>query len=254
MLNSTLKNRLILIGASLALIVIWKIVSLVVGAEIILPSPETTFLNFIEVLKTKVFWSAVGSTAVRGLAGYLFSLCFGIIIGSIAGISKAAHSFIRPILSVIRSTPVVSIILIAIMWFKTDYVPVFVAFLMAFPIICGNVIEGIRNIDTKLLGMGRIYKLSRVDSVIHISLPSLVPYLIAAADNTLGLTWKVVITAEVLTLPLHAVGTGLQFAQLKIETAEVFAWTLVAVLLSAVSHLILSFVTSLIPWRRKHGD
>jgi len=72
----------------------------------------------------------------------------------------------------------------------------------------------------------------------------------------LGLTWKVVIAGEVLAQPLHGIGTGMFQAKLYLETGEVFAWTVCAIVLSAVTEGLLNLVTKRLPGRKRtsHGD
>ena len=69
----------------------------------------------------------------------------------------------------------------------------------------------------------------------------------------IGIAWKVVIAAEVLSQPVHAIGTGLQFSQLNLETAEVMAWTVTAVVLSGLSELVLDIFIKRRRWERAGG-
>lgn len=242
---------MIALGAVAALLLLWEVGSLAFGSPIILPSPWATLNGLLRLLGSPGFWQAVGATLLRGLAGFLCSAVLGIVIGGLAGYSPDARAFISPLLTVIRSTPVMSIILLALIWFHTDEVPVFVGLLMGFPIICGNVIEGAQAVDRRLLEMARAYRVSNRRVLTGIHLPSMFPYLIAGASTALGMTWKVVVAAEVLAQPLHAIGTGLALAQYRLDTAEVLAWTVVAILLSGASDALLLLVDRSIPWRNR---
>jgi NitT/TauT family transport system permease protein len=147
-----------------------------------------------------------------------------------------------------------AVILLAMIWFKTGVVPIFVGFLVGFPIVFGSVVQGIRAIDPQLEEMALVYGVTGVRMARHVSLPALVPFLLGAASSGLGLTWRVVVGAEILSQPLHAIGTALQTAQARLETAEVFAWTVVAVVLGAVAELGLRGLERLVPWRRGRGN
>jgi hypothetical protein len=46
----------------------------------------------------------------------------------------------------------------------------------------------------------------------------------------------------------------MQLAQMSLETAEVFAWTAVAIVLSAASSWLLSLAIKAVPWRGAYGD
>jgi len=134
----------------------------------------------------------------------------------------------------IRSVPVLSLILLAIIWFRTELVPVFICFLVVFPIISGSVTAGVRQVDPELLEMARIYRKSRTEVLRHIYLPSILPFLSSGISTGLGLTWKSVVAAEVLSMPLRGMGTAMQTAQLQLDTAVLFGWTVLVVFLAGL--------------------
>ncbi|MFP4491813.1 MAG: ABC transporter permease [Spirochaetaceae bacterium] len=241
-------------AAVAALLVIWKIAAAAVDADIILPDPLLTLKGFVVLVGETDFWRSVGISAWRVGAGFALSLAAGLAVGIPAGI----HGFIRkafnPVLSIIRTTPIMSIILIALLWFKTGTVPIFSAFLIGFPVVVQNIIVGIQQTDPKLLEMGRAYEFTRYRLLTAVYIPSVIPYLVSGAQTTLGLTWKVVVAAEVLSLPQTGIGSKMQYAQMSLETAEVFAWTAVAIVSAALSHRLLSALLKFSPWRHGGAD
>ena len=137
-------------------------------------------------------------------------------------------------LAIIRATPVVAFILIALFWFKSGTVPVFVSVLMTLPIMTTAVANGFYKTDEKLLVMAHVFKLSRRQIFRYIQLPSLVPFFLNGMVSTFGLTWKVVAAGEVLSLPKYAAGTMLQKAQVHLETSTVMAVAIILVIVSFV--------------------
>ena len=231
----SVKNAVYTLMTVLLIVVAWKILSLVIAIPIIMPSPEQTIRDFLRILKTALFRQSALMTIFRGMLGFSAAFVIALIVGILAGRYETFRAVIRPGITTIRSTPVISVILLAMIWFTSGGVPVFVGFLMAFPILYGNTVEGMRNIDAGLVEMAHAFEVSRSSIVRHIYLPSLVPYILAGASTGLGITWKAVIAAEVLSMPLRGIGTGLQNAKIVLETGEVFAWTLVAILLGELS-------------------
>ncbi len=232
------------------LLLIWKVSALIIGADIILPPPEVVLKSFITIIFSKGFWIKLGYTFLRGILGFLLSYVSGIIVGVLAGLFPRFRAFVFPIITVIRSTPVIAVILLALIWFNVNYVPVFVAFLMAFPIVCGNIIEGLTTVDKNLIQMAEVYKIPLKKQIIHIYIPSIFPFIIAGASLSLGVVWKVVVAAEVLSQPKWGIGTSLNEAKSFLITEEVFAWTIVAILLSSISEIIFKKIWKLIPWRK----
>ncbi|MCK4540984.1 MAG: ABC transporter permease subunit [Spirochaetales bacterium] len=240
---------LISLGSILLFLLIWSIAAGRIDAPIILPTPLEVFSDLLRILGRGDFWLALGNTVVRGLIGFALSFGLALAAGVAGGLSRGVEAFLRPFLTIIRTTPVMSVILLGMIWFKTDNVPIFVCLLTIFPVITASVMEGIRNVDPGLLSMAQVYKVPMAGTILHVHLPSILPYVIAGAGASIGLTWKVVIAAEVLSQPFHALGTGLQYAQATLETGEVFAWTIAAVTLSGISEFIFHVITNRIPWR-----
>lgn len=225
-MHSTTRNSLITLASVVFLLVIWKLIAVVIGADIIMPAPETTIKDFLNIMKGPEFWPSVGATVLRGLAGFFISCLLGLGVGIAAGFSSLVFWMVQPFLTVIRSTPVMAIILLSLIWFNTELVPVFVSCLMGFPIICGNIIQGIQNVDTQLLEMARVYRVKKWRIMLELYLPSILPFLMAGASTAMGIIWKVIIAAEILSQPVLGIGTQMQTAKIYLETARVLSWTM----------------------------
>ena len=103
---------------------------------------------------------------------------------------------------------------------------------MVLPIIWANVSEGIRNTDRQLLEMGRMFRFGPWKTAWRIFVPSILPYFMAGCTTGLGLAWKAGVAAEVLAMPRNSIGLQLYNAKVYLETSDLFAWTLVIILLS----------------------
>lgn len=232
----------ITVGAVL-LVAAWKLGSVFVGLEIILPTPEATLRRLVEIAATPSFGASVAATVTRGLSGFGIAAGAGLVIGGAAGLQPTVENALQPLVTVIRSTPVVAFILIALIWFDTTVVPVFVTVLMTFPVIYENVVQGIRAVDRRLIELTRAYRVGNRRTWFRVYLPSLFPFLASAGRTALGLTWKVVVAAEVLSIPELGVGSELQEARVMLETSRVFAWTAVAIVLSGLTDLVFTLLT-----------
>lgn len=109
---------------------------------------------------------------------------------------------------------------------------------MAYPIVTTNITEGIYTVDNRLLEMADIYKIKLLKKITDIYIPSILPFIISSISMSLGLIWKVVIAAEVLSQPKWGLGTSLNEAKAYLITEEVFAWTVVAILFSIITDII----------------
>lgn len=247
---SIIKSSLATLVSLLILILFWKAISVSLNSEIILPSPESVFKEVIRIVQSSDFWPTVFTTIMRAVFAFILASILGIIVGMITGFSKSADMIVKPVLLIIMSTPIISFILLALIWFKSNNVPIFATFLMTFPIITTNVSEGIKNIDYGLIEMAKVYRICRWRILSEIYLPSIASYLTAAISTAVGLGWKVVVTAEVLSQPQLAIGTSLQNSKIYLETSRVLAWTLIAVTLSFAFEILIRILEKrLIKWR-----
>lgn len=224
---------------ALAVIVaLWKLAAVGICADIILPAPERVLRTFMQVASTARFATAFTATACRGLASFGISMTLGLALGLAGGASRRVEALMAPGLTIVRATPVLAVILLALIWFPSGVVPVFSAVVMAFPVVAADVAAGIKAADPRLIAMADSFGVSRRSTLFQIRVPSAMPHVISAARNAVGLSWKVVVAGEVLSMPTHALGTGMQDARMALETAEVFAWAAAGVILCAISDAI----------------
>lgn len=242
MKNSTTKYRLISIIAIVFLLLIWKFISLISATPEIVPSPERIFISVFEIIGRDDFFPSVLNTILRGLLGFFIALSLAFILGVPAGLSRGFFVFLNPLLVSIRSTPVISLILLIIIWAGNELVPVFIAVLTMFPIICVNIIEGISSVDRSLIEMGHVYKISKRRILTGISIPSIIPFLTSGISNALGFGWRAIIIGEVLAQPEMGIGTRMQDAQIFLMVSELIAWTLVAILISYIFEAIMRMI------------
>ncbi len=222
--------------ASLAAIILaWQLTAILIGSAFILPGPLGVLIDGIKLVSEKTFWALLGATCLRGVVAFLASFFCSVALGLAAGISESFAAALKPWLTVIKSTPVVSFILIALLWFGSSSVPVFVAILMTLPVMTESIAQGVRRCDPKLLEMGKVYRLSAWTIISKIRLPSATPYVLAGAGTSLGLTWKVVVAGEILSSPKLGLGSAMQTAKVHLETARVFSLTVAAIVLSVAT-------------------
>ena len=105
---------------------------------------------------------------------------------------------------------------------------------MAFPVVYRNVLEGIRGTSRELLEMAQVFRIPLSRRLRGVDLPQVLPYFRAAADTALGLSWKAGTAAEVIGLCSGTIGERLYTAKVYFQTADLFAWTAVIVLLSVL--------------------
>lgn len=238
------KLKIVLKKAAVAAfwLLLWEIIYLVVQKEILIVSPAATILRIFSLAATSGFWITALSSLLRIMLGFLTGLAAGVILAAACAALPVLYSLFRPIVSITKATPVASFIILALVWISARQVPTFITSLMVFPIVFGNLYEGIKSVDKNLLEMAKIFRVGRRSQLLHIYLPQIFPYFIAGASTGIGLAWKAGIAAEVLSTPPGSVGMELHNAKIYIETADLFAWTAVVIIFSMALEYLFVFL------------
>lgn len=231
---SIIKNSLKKLFIILFWLSLWEIFALIINKEIYLPSPLSTIKTLIEILLDKSTYIVILSSAVRTILGLVLSCILGIILGFACGLNDFLYDLINPLVIVIRSTPIVSIIILAIIWLKSSNVPIFASFLMCFPVIFTNVATGIKSTDKKILEMCKVYKLSKFGIIKSVYFYSVLPYIHSAIISSIGIAWKASSAAEVLSMPKYSIGKYLFYTKTNLEPTALFSWTIIIIALSYI--------------------
>ena len=231
-MTSTIQDRARRAAAIAFWLIIWELASLLIGEELFLPSPVAVVMRLFSIIGLPGFWSSILFTLSRIISGFVLSVAAALLLAVLSNASRTASFLIEPIVKVIRATPVASIVILALVWISSRNLSVIISFMMVFPIVYSNVLEGIRNTDGKLLEAADIYRVRRVKRIRYIYLPSVIPYFSASVKAALGLAWKSGIAAEVISLPDGSIGERVYEAKIYLSTPDLFAWTLVIIVLA----------------------
>lgn len=241
--------------AVLAWLAVWQLAAMALAAAyphggLLLASPLAALRRLGELAVTAPFWRAVGWSACRILGGFLLSCLAAAALAAPAARYAWLRELLAPPVAAVKATPVASFIILALVWLDSGRLPLFIAFLMVFPPVYLNLLEGIRQTDGKLLEMARVFRVSLGRRLRGIYLPQVLPYFRSAASLGLGLCWKAGIAAEVIGLPAGSMGERLYTAKIYFQTPDLFAWTAAVVAVSmAFERLFLKLVDSLLLWQ-----
>ncbi|MEI3306627.1 MAG: ABC transporter permease subunit [Dysosmobacter sp.] len=183
----------------------------------------------------------------RHPGGFVFSCMLAIALAALSARFRAVGELLAPLVAAVKAVPVVSFIILALVWLDSDSLALFISALMVFPPIYLNVLAGIGAADRQLLEMARVFRVPFRRQLWGIWLPAVLPYFRSAASLALGLCWKAGVAAEVIGLPAGTVGERLYTAKVYFQTPDLFAWTAVIVAVSvAFEHLFLAAVDTLV--------
>ena len=245
MMTSTIReNKLFKAGAIVVWLIIWEGASLLINEELFLPSPVRVAVRLFQLLPEASFWSAVFFTLFRILLGFLLSVLTASILASLSYRFPLVSILSSPLVKTVRATPVASIVILVLVWVHSRNLSVVISFLMVFPVVYTNILEGLVSTDKDLIEAAGVYRITRLKRIRYIYLPSLSPYIQSAISTSLGLAWKSGIAAEVIGLPDGSIGERVYEAKIYLSTPDLFAWTVVIIILAFLFERFFLFVSS----------
>lgn len=242
-MKAELKHKGIYVFSVIFFALAWEIAARMANMPLVLPSLLSVLRKLFELSGTKQFWKSLAFSFMRVISAFGITTILGLFLGFASGLCKSIQSFLKFPFSIIKATPVVALIMIALFWFSSQKLPVICAVLMTLPVIYDAVCGALQNANKNLLDMSRIFHLSFSTRLKHVYFPLTKPYILTACKTVFAQSWKVVAAGEILSVPRWALGTMLQEKRILLEPASVFALVLALTVFCILSEKILfSFV------------
>lgn len=213
-------------------LIVWQIAAAWTNNHILLVGPTQVLRTFVQNMMQPDFLKTVLCSFARIGLGFFLALCVGLLLGAVGYRFQAAQELLEPVMVTLKSIPVASFVVLLLIWFGSSKLSFFISFLIVFPNVYVNTIAGLKSADAKLLEMAKVYGIGRLNSFFYIYRPALMPYLSSCLKISLGMSWKSGVAAEVIGLPDFSLGERLYMSKIYLDTAGLFSWTLMIVLIS----------------------
>lgn len=211
---------------------VWQICAVKLDFSFLLPTVPQTFKALWKTLLSAGTYNILFLTLKR----VILSLLFAIILGSALAVASAKYEIVKiivsPLISVMKSTPVTVISVLLYLLLSGDTAPIVIALLMTMPVIWQNLVDGYNSIDKNLREVCDVFEFSYAKRLKILILPALLRYFFPALITSVGLAWKAVVSAEILVHTVDSVGDMIYESKYNLDTARVFAWTLIVIVLS----------------------
>ena len=202
---------------------LWHLASLAVQNQILLVGPLDALKALAVQLASPASWGALWFSFGRISLGFFLAFW-----------KPLAGEILEPAIQFMKSVPVASFVILALIWTGAENLSVFISFLVVYPVIHINTLAGLSHADPGLLEMARVFRVPVWRQALSIYRISLYPYLESALKTSLGMGFKSGIAAEVIGVPGGSIGEGLYMAKIYLSTADLFAWTLMIIAVSSV--------------------
>lgn len=234
-------KRIVLTCLSILLIpVAWQLLSWQMAQPQLIPSFPDLVRALLRLVYTPGFLVSIGTTCLRACVGLLLSLAAASITAFLLNRSEGIRLLFMPWLSLLRSVPVISFILLALIFLNPEMIPLLIAFLTMYPLLTENLLKGLMNRRDSWKMLARQFHLNAWNRLFQINYPQLKPYLFSGLASAVGFGWRAIIMGEVLSQCVDGIGKRMKEAQVFIDVPELIAWTLVAIVLSWLTDKLIS--------------
>lgn len=200
--------------------------------DLVLPTPKDTFIAMFEILNDSAMQSEIMLTIKRALIGFALAVLVGSILGLLAGFFITASVMSRPIVTILFGMPPIAWIVLAMIWFGMgDTTVIFTVFVASFPIVFVGALQGTRTMEGNLQEMADSFHLPFSMKLFDIYLPHIFSYIFPAFISALGMSWKIVVMAELLSTS-DGLGAALAVARSQLETSTALA--LVSIMIASL--------------------
>ncbi|MEG0366267.1 MAG: ABC transporter permease subunit [Coprobacillus sp.] len=221
------------------LILIWQLIAVWVNKTVILPYPIDVFIKMLSMLTDIEFYQTLFVSLSHVIIVVCISALLAYFIAYMGYQKPIVDEYVSPLLSIIQAVPNISYIMLLLLWTSSLYVVYIVLFLVIFPLLYNNFIQGFKSIDNDLRDVIELYHPTRFEKFAHVYLPLIKPSFLSAMKSSLNLGVKVVVMAEILSGLPYGVGRAMNYAKGSFDMVSIFAWTIWLVLMILVVDYIL---------------
>ncbi len=223
-------NLIYVLSGVVLIVLLWTVLCTVQGKPLLFPSVGEIVGEMFNLLGSASFYGATSSTLLRCVIAYVTAVVLAFALVLAVSVFPVAGKLIAPFIALLRSFPTMSVILIAMVWLSSVSSPVLVGFLIAFPLLYGNLLGKVNEVSAELTDMCNVYKVSKRRRVIALYIPTMLPETLKQTGTVFPVTLKVVIAGEVLAYTSGSVGLEMFSAKLDVNIALLLAWSIFAVL------------------------
>lgn len=228
----------------------WTLLALAVDNRILVVTPPEAAKSLMRLLGEKDFWLSLERSLLRIGGGFLGGFCTALLLAAASRRFSFLEELLSPVMKLIMAVPVASFAVLLLIWWGSSFLAVAICFLVVLPGIYIGALEGLKAADKRLLEMAEVFRLPFRNRFFYIYRPALKPFLYSSMKVALGMCWKSGVAAEVIGIPDYSIGERIYMSKIYLDTAGVFAWTAVVILMSVVfEKLVLKLTDLFFAWQ-----
>lgn len=231
---------------------VWELVYLLVDENFLLASPLSVAINTGLLLLKKSTYYIMLMSLLRILVGFILAILVGCCCAFVAFKFKAVRPLIEILFKIIKLSPIVSFIIIALVYIPEWIIVPLISFLMVTPVFYYSTYQALRNTDKKMIEMARMYEFTPYQKLKYIYINSGRKAFVGAIESGIGFAFKSGITAEVLVLPQVSFGMMLYTSKIYLDGLNLASYTILLIILAIIVEKLVIFLAKKViePWQK----
>lgn len=220
------------LGVVLILILI-QAGSMIRGDRLVFPSVGEIAKAFRNLIMNGKTYAQIGTTLIHVIEAVALAVAAGTVIGIAEGLAPFLHALLKPIMIMLRSLPMIVLVILIMVVARYQSVPLTAASLVLLPIISEAAYEGVVRIEPELVDVYRMNSGLNLTILRKVYLPLISGYMRQAFINACGMGLKVAVTSEYLVQTRNSLGKAIYNESYFNEYPKIYAYALIMIILVA---------------------
>lgn len=233
-------------------LVLWQLASMVIQEDLLFAGPLSVLHALLLLMQEVDFYFSILHSLLKIMGGFFLGAALGILLAVLSFRLPLLEEILAPFVSLMKSIPIASFVVLVLIWMSSASLSIFISFFVVFPSIYIGTLEGLKDADEQLLEMAFVFRMRPLKKALYIYVPGMFPLFLSACKVSAGMCWKAGIAAEIIGTPKYSIGEQLYMAKIYLSTANLFAWTLIIILLSMLCEKLLLWGLSM--WKKRLED
>ncbi len=178
---------------------LWIALATAMGDPAVFPGPAKVFSLIASEFRSGELVTHVGATLVRVALAFVIAMCIGTAIGVFLGRQQGADRWLDAWVVIMLNIPALVTIVLCYLWIGlTEVAAIAAVAINKIPMVVVIMREGARALSHPLADMAKIFRMTPLATLRHVTLPQLAPQLAAATRTGIALIWKIVLVVEFL--------------------------------------------------------
>lgn len=235
-------NIYIFIGI-IAILLFWVITSSIIDNSLVLPGLDEVLLSFGKILSKPSTYGIILNTILKLIAIILASLLIAFTLAILSYLSVRFEYFLKPIFALIKTIPVIAIIILLLIFFGNNKSPYFMTALVVLPIMYEGLLGSLKSIDQEIIDDVKTLSRTNFRIIKDLYFSLILPFFFTTILQSFGLGLKVMVMGEFIAQPNNSIGYILQLERSNLNTPAIFAWSIILIVVVLAFEIMISRIS-----------